>query len=59
MRLDRPIGRSIVKRRPIFNIPEEGYVTPRLKAPEVSTEAIGFVHDLSSWNYEDEGGMTS
>jgi hypothetical protein len=29
----RPIRRRVVVKRPIFNIPEEGYVTPRLKKP--------------------------
>jgi hypothetical protein len=42
----KPIRRRVVIGRPIFNIPEEGYVTPRLKTPEVSTEAIGFVQDF-------------
>ena len=39
----RPIAKKETKGRPIWRIPEEGPVTPRLREKKHKTEAIGFV----------------
>lgn len=39
---ERPIRNEKPKGRPIWRVPEDGYVTPRLR--QVQTNAIGFVH---------------
>lgn len=37
----RPIRTIEIKGRPVWNIPDDGYVTPRLRLP-MRTNAIGF-----------------
>lgn len=50
----RPIRRRVVIKKSLWNIPEEGYVTPRLKPPEVRTEAVGFIHDFDvNWTCDE------
>ncbi len=39
---ERPIRKEKVKGRPIWRVPDDGYVTPRLR--DKKTDAIGFVH---------------
>jgi hypothetical protein len=38
----RPITRPVVKREPVWRVPDYGYVIPRLRPENRKTEAIGF-----------------
>jgi len=40
----KPIRDNKPKGRPIWRVPDSGYVTPRLQ--DRKTDAIGFVHDF-------------
>lgn len=49
----RPIRRNEQRRKPVFNVPDDGYVTPRLR-PRSNVSAIGFHHNFHEKDREDE-----
>ncbi len=49
----RPIRDRVVVGRQIWRIPDQGPVTPRLQ-DRVGANAVGFVHDFSAVNGDDQ-----
>ena len=49
----RPVRKNEVKGRPIWRVPDEGPVTPRLRADRKPLDQVGF-HHWVNFDAEDE-----